>query len=399
MIDAPTLLEEVPCGIFAFTENGTITTANAYCYRLLEYESDELTGLNFASLLTISGRIFFETHLYPLVKMQQHAQEIFLLFQTKNQQDVPVLLNAVISQVNGVSQFLCSFITITNRRKYEDEILLAKRTAEEALYKNEILEKVKHELELHKRELDKQITILRFQNKELLQLSNIITHDLQEPLRKIILFSSELQKEDYNPSSQEYALGVVKKSSQRMKNLLYNLQNYLTLTTETSQKDRVNLEEVVYYELQQLQKSYADIHVQTEIEPLPVIVGYKNQLNWMFHHLIKNAFEHGTTNNKLALKIQSVLVKENVFVSLEHKYKYVDFVKLTITDKGAGFEPKYNQHIFEVLKRLNLKEDTLGFGLAFCKRIVENHFGTIKAEGGVGRGATFTVMLPINNTL
>jgi phosphoserine phosphatase RsbU/P len=397
MIDAKDLLTEVPCGIFSFTEDGVITTANTYCYKVLGYDEGELTGANVANLLTISSRIFFQTHLYPLVKLHGHAEEIFLLFQTKLKEDIPVLLNAVTKQANGLPQILCSFITVANRGKYENEILLAKRTAEEALHKNEVLEKVKHELELHKRELDKQVTLLKFQNRELLQFSNIITHDLQEPVRKIILFSNELLKEDQDKASKAQALQVVKKSSQRMKNLLNSLQNYLALTTESSQKDKVDLSEIVHYELQQLQNAYPQINAKTEIEPLPVISGYKNQLNWMFHHLLKNAFEHGSKNNALTLTIHSVIIKENVFNSIEHKYAYVDFVKLTIADEGEGFEPKYNQHIFGVLKRLNLKEDTLGFGLAFCKRIVENHFGSIKAEGTAGKGAIFTIMLPLDN--
>jgi signal transduction histidine kinase len=161
--------------------------------------------------------------------------------------------------------------------------------------------------------------------------------------------------------------------------------------------DDVNLKEVLQYELQQLQAAYPHIKSAVVFSALPTIKANKNQLQWMFHHLLKNAFDHGVTNNSLELNIQAVIVKENVFNSLEHKYKYVDYVKLSIKDYGPGFDARYSDYIFGVLKRLNLKADKLGFGLAFCKRIVENHFGNIKAEGQTGKGATFTITLPIDN--
>jgi signal transduction histidine kinase len=85
-----------------------------------------------------------------------------------------------------------------------------------------------------------------------------------------------------------------------------------------------------------------------------------------------------------------------LFTSLHHKYVYIDYAKITIADRGTGFDNSYKEYIFEFLKRLNLEAESIGFGLAFCKKIVENHFGNIKAEGVPGIGATFTLMLPTN---
>ncbi|WP_018614840.1 PAS domain-containing sensor histidine kinase [Segetibacter koreensis] len=391
------LLIHAPCGIFSFTEDGVITMANAYCCKLLEYEEGELTGRNFSELLTVSGKVFYQTHFYPLVKLLGHTEEIFMNLQAKSKNDVPVVVNAIIAKANGKSEILCSFIPILNRVKYEEEILLAKKNAEEALRKNEVLEKVKLELEQQQKVLDKQITLLTFQNKELLQLSDIITHDLQEPVRKLILFSTELQQKEMQATFDGHALSVIKKSSQKIKTLLLNLQNYLALTAVTATKEQVNLSHVVQYELGQLQNAYPQINVHAEVEPLPTITGNKNQLNWMFHHLLKNAFDHGCVDNRLMLTIQSVVVKENLYNHLEDKYKYIDYVKITISDEGPGFESEFNDYIFGVLKKLNVAGETVGFGLAFCKRIVENHFGNIRAEGLAGKGAAFTVMLPIDN--
>ena len=223
--------------------------------------------------------------------------------------------------------------------------------------------------------------------------------DLQEPVRKLILFSNELQEGTLDAVKQDHALSVIKKSSQRIKNLLLNLQNYLSLTVKTTIEDQCNLSEIVEYEMQQLKSSFPEVTVKANWDKLATITGNKNQISWLFHHLLKNAFEHGVLNNYLSLSINSVIVKENLFSNLSNKYAYVEYIKILIKDEGPGFDGYYNNYIFDVLKRLNAKGGTIGFGLAFCRRIVENHRGNIKAEGVAGRGATFTVMLPVDNAL
>jgi sigma-B regulation protein RsbU (phosphoserine phosphatase) len=390
------LLLQAPCGIFSFTDEGVITAANAYCCNLLEFEPAELVGKNIAALLSVSGRIFYQTHFYPLVKLHQHADEIFFNLQSKSKKDVPVVLNATVAVIDETPVIICSFIPVLNRRKYEDEILLAKKKAEEALNRNEELEKAKRELERQQRALDKQIGLLKFQNKELHKLSDVVTHDLQEPVRKLILFSNELQNRSQD-NFNDHALSVIKKSSQKIKNLLLNLQNYLALTVKSSVQELVNLTDIVQYELQQLQNAFPQIQLQSKLNILPNVTGNKNQLNWMFHHILKNAFEHGTVDNTLSLSLHAITLKENLFSSLEDKYKYVDYVRIVIADKGSGFDSKYNEYIFDVLKRLDVTGERLGFGLSFCKRIAENHFGNLQAEGVPGQGATFTITLPIDN--
>lgn len=396
MIDEhQSLLKQAPCGIFSCTDEGVIITANEYCKKLLEYESDELIGTNISSILTLPGRIFYQTHLYPLVKLHQYAEEIFLNLVSKSKKDVPVVLNAVVVTAENKFSIVFSFIQVLNRRKFEDEILQAKKNAEDALRENKALEKIKHQLEVQQKELDKQITLLTFQNNELLQLGNIVTHDLQEPIRKLMLFSHELLTRTLNADKKEMALSAIKRSSQRIRNLLLNLQEYLSLSTCISEKSQVDLQKIVQYELQQLQNLFPDIKVHVEITGLPSIKGSKNQLQLLFHHLLKNAFVHGTTENKLFLDIKAVIVKENLFNSLPNSYIYIDYTKITISDKGPGFDNHYKEYIFEFLKKLDPSTISTGFGLAFCRKVVENHFGNIKAEGAPGVGATFTLMLPV----
>src|SRR5690349_1133071 len=148
-------LSLAPTGIFSFTEKGLITAANLYCHQVLEFDAGELVGKSVDVLLTVAGRIFYQTHFYPLVKLHKHAEEIFLQFCTKSMGDLPVVLNAVLTSADQGEQVVCSFIPVRNRGKYEDEILLAKKKAEEALRQNEQLESIRAELEKQQKQLDK----------------------------------------------------------------------------------------------------------------------------------------------------------------------------------------------------------------------------------------------------
>lgn len=392
------LLNNAPCGFFTIREDGVITMANKYCCQLLEYEVQEFAGMNISTLLTLPGRIFYQTHFYPLVKLHQHVEEIFLNLVSKSKKDVPVVLNAVVSRGNSEPLIVCSFIPVLNRRKYEDEILQAKKNAEEALSKNKVLEEIRYELELKQKELDKQITLLTFQNNELLQVGNVVTHDLQEPVRKLILFSHELTGNQLDRIKKELALSVINKSAKKIKTLLLNLQEYLSLTTTAEfVKGDVDLGKLVEDEVVELKAHFSNIESDIAIGSLPVIKGNKRQLRLLFHHLIKNAFVHGTTNGRLSLDINGVIIKENSFFALQDKYEYIDYAKILITDKGQGFDNKYNEYIFDFLKKLDSLSDTVGFGLSFCRKITGNHQGSVKAESAVGMGATFTTMLPVNS--
>lgn len=393
--DNEDLLDQASCGIFSCNETGVITTANAYCSRLLEYEVGELTKTNISAILTLSGRIFYQTHLYPLIKLHQRAEEIFINLLTKSKKDLPVILNAVVvTSKNGFS-IIFSFIQVLNRSKYEDEILQAKKNAEDALNKNQALEQIKQELELQQKELDKKINLLLFQNSELVQLGNIVTHDLQEPLRKLVLFSNELTSGKLNMERKAAALSVIQRSSQRIRNLLQTLQEYLSLSNDGIEQTGVNLNSVLHFELKHLQEKYPGIRVHADFAELPLISGYHKQLHLLFHHLLNNAFVYAAIDNNLYLTIRSVIVKGNLFNSLNHKFTYVDYVKISIRDKGPGFENTYKDYIFKFFKRIDPKVESVGFGLAFCRKIAENHFGEITAEGSPGIGATFTLMLPV----
>ncbi len=126
------LLNNAPCGFLAFADDGTIRTANATLLGWLGYAEGGLCGRHFESVLPPGGRIFYQTHFFPLLKLHGKAEEIYLSLRTSGGEDVPVLVNAARRERQGSAVNLCVFVPMRQRRRFEDEILAAKSEAEEA---------------------------------------------------------------------------------------------------------------------------------------------------------------------------------------------------------------------------------------------------------------------------
>ena len=105
----------------------------------LGYTKQELTGKKLDIIFTIATRIFYQTHFFPLLKMQEHAEEIFISLQTKDKEEIPVLLNAERIIINGETRLVHAGIVVRNRKKFEDELIAAKKSAEAALKENTAL--------------------------------------------------------------------------------------------------------------------------------------------------------------------------------------------------------------------------------------------------------------------
>src|SRR5690349_7977496 len=124
-------LDFVPCGVLSFADDGTVVAANATVSAMLGYERDELAGKRVETLLTVSGRIFYQTHLYPVIRLHGRAEEMFVLFRRKDGADVGALMNAS-RRGDAGSEITCAIMEVRERRKYEDALLLARQVADAA---------------------------------------------------------------------------------------------------------------------------------------------------------------------------------------------------------------------------------------------------------------------------
>jgi phosphoserine phosphatase RsbU/P len=340
--------------------------------------------------------MFYQTHFFPLVRMHGKAEEIFLSLRTRTGESVPVLLNAVRKEQEGRAINQCALIPVPNRGKYEDELLKAKRVAEEALRSNEELARARQELELHSRELDRKLSRLERKNQELTRISTILSHDLREPVRKLSMFSSLFTQQDREGLSAtgQRSLDRIKVQSARMEQLVLALQEFVSLDETHEPLEDVELGDMVG-SARQLVAERAGMGVELHSEPLPVIQGRRRQLMMLFFQLLDNAVKFRKPERSPRIDIECCLIQHNTYRVNTGKYHYTDFVRIAFADNGMGFDNRYSDYVFEALKKLDPSTPGQGIGLAICRKVVENHHGTISVESEPGRGTRFTLLLPL----
>ncbi|HWS86243.1 MAG TPA: STAS domain-containing protein [Pyrinomonadaceae bacterium] len=137
------LLNKAPCGFLSFADDGRVLAANSTLLGWLGYEGGELHGRHFEAVLPPGGRIFYQTHFFPLLKLHGRAEEVYLSLRSRDGTDLPVLANAARVERGDSPVNDCVFVPMRQRRRFEDELLAARREAEEAnRAKDELIEEL-----------------------------------------------------------------------------------------------------------------------------------------------------------------------------------------------------------------------------------------------------------------
>jgi phosphoserine phosphatase RsbU/P len=383
------LADAAPCGIVEFTESGAILRANQHLCHQLDYTADEIRSLKFDQILTVSSRIFHQTHFLPLLKLHGHAEEIFLTLRHKSESPIPMLANATLTrrdQRHGV--IVCAFIAVPQRGKYEQEILAARRQAEDALHSNAELQTSRAELQKRLLELDANLGALERRNQELTRLGEIFSHDLREPARKISAFTNLIREENFtslNDASKD-ALLRIDVACDRISHLLKTLQEFIWIDNDAETPVSVDLREILHG---------ARLAVSGALEvvagDLPVIHGLSAQLRVLFECLFRSAVARAI-DGRVTVRVTACDVQHNSFRILPGKYNYSDFVQILVADDGASFGCSDCDSLFQLLRKL--PEQIAHPDLAICRKIVDNHSGFISLRSPPGEAAVFTILLP-----
>jgi sigma-B regulation protein RsbU (phosphoserine phosphatase) len=146
------LIDTLPCGFLSFTDDSRVVLVNRTLADRLGMPAADIIGKHVEMLLPLAGRLFYQTHFFPLVRMHGRAQEVFLLFRAATGEDVGMLCNALRQNRDGADVTDLVLLEVHERRKYEDALLSAKRVAEEA---NEKLQEQAIELEMQHEQLQR----------------------------------------------------------------------------------------------------------------------------------------------------------------------------------------------------------------------------------------------------
>ncbi len=237
---------------------------------------------------------------------------------------------------------------------------------------------------------------LKQMNEELDQFAYMASHDLQEPLRKIQVFSDKiLRNNNFDPDSEKY-FGKIINSSKRMQNLINNLLDFSRHTVSSGDFKKTSLDELVKNVLTELEVDIEKSNARINYENLPVVSAVPGLMQQLFYNLFSNAIKFRKPAVDLVIDIKAEKMNP---LDLSKFTKYgqgKNYYKITVQDNGIGFDDKYAEDIFRVFKRLhNYQEfEGTGVGLSICKKIVEKHNGFIKAESKIDDGSTFIIGLP-----
>jgi PAS domain S-box-containing protein len=270
-------------------------------------------------------------------------------------------------------------------------IILTDLTAQKATQK---------QLSKNNRQLEQINHALESSNHDLQQFASVASHDLQEPLRKIQIFSNLIKENgiELTPQSKKYLEKIIVSSS-RMKTLILDILNYSKLSSNDYQLERVDLNELLWELLEDFELIIQEKGARIEKGHLPCIDANRGQIRQVFQNIISNALKFSRTGKTPVISITSQRISEKSFDSdLE---KEGPFCLLSITDNGIGFNEKYVTNIFTLFERLNSKDkyEGTGIGLAIAKKIIDKHNGLITATSCEGSGTQFKIILPINQTI
>ena len=226
-------------------------------------------------------------------------------------------------------------------------------------------------------------------NQDLEEFSYVASHDLQEPLRKIISYGDILQ-EDYaqklGPEGEE-SIKTMRNAAIRMKQLIEALLEYSRVTRKVRPPEPVPLGSLIQEVLSDLETAIKESGGAVEVGTLPTLQADPIQMRQLFQNLIGNALKFSKKGEPPRVVIQAQVPGSGDSGEVEIK----------VVDNGIGFEGKFADKVFQPFQRLVTRDQYkgTGIGLSVCKKIVERHRGKISVTSEPGKGTAFTIRLPV----
>ncbi len=299
---------------------------------------------------------------------------LVIFFSLYYMQHYPAILIDHVTSWNASVVFIASLLCIS--------IIVSRFAKEGYLYEKRIGE-VLNNVQEKQREIQEQNTALTQANEDLSFYASMASHDLKSPLRNISSFIGLIKRKLKNyedPDVKEY-LNFVNTSANQMAYLIEDVLEYSKIGSADDDKQPVNLEDTLLKVKNNLRRFLEEKNAIILNDPLPIIEGYKTQVQLLMQNIIENGLKY---NQSEVPTIQ---------ISYVNDEKWHCF---TFKDNGIGIEETYFNRIFGMFKRLHNTTEYKGsgVGLAICKKIVARHKGEITLESTIGKGSSFIISLP-----
>lgn len=354
------LIEKFGQGALSISKNGLILYCNDYFAKLVNIPSEQIIG----------------NYLYEYF---DNSSQFAMLIEALK---FGITTHEILFKTHRVRQTFPAYIALTDLEPSVDAI---------GIVITDLTEKKKHEEALinHQKELEDKINELNRINSNLEEFIHVISHDLKEPLRKIVMHNGKIDGTNLTENDAK-SMNVMKSSVLRLNSLVDDLVNYSSHNAQ-EERSEVNLVEIISEVIDDLEIIIKDKKAKIEVGKLPVIQASKVQMRQLFANLISNAIKYSKTESAPVIQIFQTADFES-----EIGIKPEDFIKIQIKDNGIGMEKSHLTKIFTIFQRLHAKNEYSGngIGLSICKKIMENHSGNITVESTLNEGSTFNLYFP-----
>jgi sigma-B regulation protein RsbU (phosphoserine phosphatase) len=378
---AEALYDDAPCGLVLTDPDGTIRRVNATLCRWVGCQPEDLQGVRkIQDLLSMGGRIFHQTHWAPLLQIQGSVAEVKLELVHRDGRKIPMVLNAMRRRhVEGEFHEIALFIA-EDRHKYEHELLLARKRAEQLLAQEQEAQRA---LAIANQERDRQRAVAEDRALFAEQMIGIVSHDLRNPL-SVIRMSAHLLGMGELSSNQLAALGRVTASVSRANRLIVDLLDFtqarLGNGLQVSVK-RLDLHAVVAECIADLRLAFPAGRLEHEAVGSGACVASSDRLVQMIGNLVANAMAYGAPHRP---------------VTVTSRIEATTF-SLAVHNEGPPIDPDLLPRLFEPMTRgeaAGKAAHSVGLGLFIVREIVRAHGGEVGVESASDVGTTFRATFP-----
>jgi len=352
--------ENAPCGYLSFHSDGTIIRINQTLLRWIDHSREEVVGIKKLGDITVKGTsLYFEMFVFPLLRMQGYINEISISTLSSDNVATSCLLNATaVKDDNGdIQQVNAILFAIPDRKKYEAEILNAKKTAEALLEHKD--------------------RILQVQRR----IVSILGHDTRAPIASVYQFiklaaDGGLKPEELFPFFELMANQL--DATLILINDLLNWSNALLNETKEAEEP-FTLSSVTeeVFELLGANARSKGLYLKSEISPSLTIAFNRPIVTFIIRNLVNNAIKFTQAGG---VTVQAA-----------------DAFSITVADTGVGMTPDQLQKFITGNLRSSqgtANEQGSGMGLILINEFLLNLKGSLQAESIPGQGTRITVMLP-----
>jgi signal transduction histidine kinase len=351
------LLDAAPFGFAVVRDDGRVEIANRTLEDILDAQRGTLAGRHVDTFFTAPGRIFYQSHVFPTLKLQRRVNEVYVSLVAADGHQVPVLLNAQRREGPDGPRSDWAVIPMRQRNEYENEILKARQLAEEAARAKD-------------------------------QFLSFVSHELRSPLSAILGWATILARGDTDAEKARRGLEAIERNARLQAKLVDDILDHARLATgkvsvELAPIDARAIMDAVLegiYPTAQVRGVTIDSDVGTGSMRLS---GDAERLQQILWNIVSNAVKFTPAQGR----VHAVMRRSNGWIEIE------------VSDTGKGIAADFLPYVFESFRqeegRVSRVEGGLGLGMSITRQLVELHGGSVSAASpGPGQGSTFTVRLP-----